>query len=105
MTLAALTAILFGLAPAFRATNVSLSPSLKASAKGVHGGARFNAAKLLVASQVALSLLLVVGAALFARSLRNLTHLEVGFDREHLLSVWFSATPIRLFERPAPRHL
>jgi predicted permease len=59
----------------------------------VHSGSRLNAAKLLVASQVALSLLLVVGAALFARSLRNLLHLlhlELGFDREHLLSVSFS---------------
>ena len=42
---------------------------------------------MLVASQVALSLLLVVGAGLFGRSLRNLMHVDSGFDRQHLLTV------------------
>ncbi len=90
LLIAVATGILFGLAPAFRATRVELSPALKTATKSVHGGSRFHAPKLLVASQVAVSLLLVVGAALFARSLRNLMQVDLGFEREHLLSVWIN---------------
>jgi predicted permease len=83
--LSAFTALLFGLAPAFRATSVDLNGALKQAGRGVYGGSRWNGAKLLVAAQVALSLLLVVGAGLFVRSLQNLMHLEMGFERDHLL--------------------
>ncbi len=82
-----MTALLFGLAPAFRATRVDLNSALKQAGRGVHEGSRLSAAKLLVAAQVALSLLLLVGAGLFVRSLQNLMHLEMGFQREHLLEV------------------
>jgi predicted permease len=43
-----------------------------------------------VAAQVALSLVVVFGAALFTRSLRNLNHAELGFDKEHVLTVWIN---------------
>jgi predicted permease len=85
-----LTGLLFALAPAFSATRLNLGSALKASATRVHGGSRLNAAKLLVAMQVGLSLILVVGAALFVRSLGNLGQAEVGFEREHILSVWIN---------------
>ena len=85
-----LTAVLFAIAPAFSATRLHLASVLKASASRVHGGGRLNAAKLLVTAQVGLSVVLVIGAALFVHSLRNLTQTQVGFDREHVLTVWLN---------------
>jgi predicted permease len=61
---------------------------MKTTSRGSFTGSRFSAAKLLVAAQVALSLLVVCGAGLFGRSLRNLAHQDLGFDREHVLTVW-----------------
>ncbi len=85
--LAVCSGILFGLAPAFRLTRVELNAALKAGTRSVHAPSRMSLTKMLVSSQVALSLVLVVGAGLFGRSLRNLLHLDAGFDREHLLTV------------------
>ncbi len=82
------TGILFGLAPAFRTTRVQLSDALKAGSRSAFGGSSVGGMRPLVALQVALSLAMLVGAGLFGRSLRNLTQLDPGFDREHLLSVW-----------------
>ena len=81
------TGILFGLAPAFRTTRVQLSDALKAGSRSVFGSSRVGGMRPLVALQVALSLAMLVGAGLFGRSLRNLTQVDPGFDREHLLSV------------------
>jgi predicted permease len=84
-----LTGILFGLAPAFRATRVGLNSVLKAASRGVTGNTsrpgRAPIGKILVVAQVALSLLLVVVAVLFIRSFRNLSEVQLGFDRDHLL--------------------
>src|SRR4029077_1986891 len=67
--LAGLTCILFGLAPALRATNVSPGVVLKESGRGATGGrSGFGLRRILVVSQIALSLMLLVGALLFARS-------------------------------------
>ncbi|WP_158748912.1 ABC transporter permease [Acidobacterium sp. S8] len=79
------TAILFGTIPAFRATRLHLTDSLK-DGRGP-GGARAKnpLAKVLVVSQVALSLVLMVGAGLFLRSLVNLNHIDPGFNRENVL--------------------
>ena len=82
-----LTGILFGIAPAFRASNVSLSPALTEQGTG-RSGPRGGPGRLLVIAQVALLLMLLVGAGLFARTLRNLRAQELGFDREHLLQIW-----------------
>jgi len=87
MGLAVATGIVFGLAPAFRVTLVELNTAFKASSSVLQGGSRMSFTKLLVASQVALSLLLVVGAGLFGRSLGNLLRLDSGFDRQHLMTV------------------
>jgi predicted permease len=75
-----LTSFLFGFAPALRATDVSLSTAMKTSGRGTHSGARLNLAKALVVAQVALSLLLAVGAGLFARSFGNLAALPFGYE-------------------------
>jgi predicted permease len=80
-----LTGILFGIAPAVRATRVDLTPALKDNARGVVGRSSFILTKGLVITQVALSLLLLVGAGLFVRTLRNLHSVDLGFNAERLL--------------------
>jgi predicted permease len=79
-----LTGILFGLTPALRTTRVDLSSALKESGRGVAGSSGCQLGKLLVVAQVALSLLLLVGAGLFVRSLMNLEALDVGYSRSHI---------------------
>ena len=84
---AALTAFVFGLVPAFQATRPDLAPTLKDQAGALAGGAgQARLRKALVAVQVALSLLLLIGAGLFVRSLRNLRQLGPGFTAERLLA-------------------
>jgi predicted permease len=79
-----LTGILFGLAPAFRATRMTLTESVKEGGSATQGGSRLRLAKALVAGQVALSLALLVGASLFIRTLRNLQDVHLGFQREKI---------------------
>ncbi len=81
------TTLLFSLIPAFRTTRVSLAGSLKSASRAVHTGSRLNPAKLFVVCQVALSLVLIAGAALAIASLRNLLRADLGFDQEHVISV------------------
>lgn len=84
--LAVLTCILFGLAPAIRATRTTPGAVMKASSRGLTSGReRFGLRRILVISQVALSLVLLVGALLFVQSLRNLLTLDAGFHEEGLL--------------------
>jgi len=86
--LAVLTCVLFGLAPALRATRVAPGAVLKAAGRGLTAGReRFSLRRALVVSQVALSLVLLVGALLFVRSLRNLTTLNAGFQQNGILIV------------------
>ena len=86
---ALLTGFLFGLAPAVQGTRVEPVRALKASARGFAGSGRgWPLKQTLVASQVALSLVLLVGAGLFLRTLRNFSELDPGFDRDHILTVW-----------------
>jgi predicted permease len=87
--MALLTGVLFGLAPARRATKIDLAPVLKENARSVvgsgKGAGRWPLGKMLVVSQFALSLLLLMGAGLFVRSLRNLEKLDLGYDRDTLV--------------------
>jgi predicted permease len=77
------TGILFGLAPAFRAVRRDLAPQLMEAAASTTP--RGNLARVLVASQVALSVVLLFGAGLFVRTFRNLDSQDLGFDRDNLL--------------------
>lgn len=79
------TGMLFGMAPAWRATKLDLTSALKLSNRGGTGIARSRLIKALVITQVALSLVLLVGAGLFVRTLRNLERVDVGFNQENLL--------------------
>jgi putative ABC transport system permease protein len=84
----ALAAILFGLAPAWRATMVEPQAAMKANGRGVaEGQSRFGLGKALVSAQVAVSLVLAVGAALMLATFRNLLALNPGFERDHVLIV------------------
>jgi len=81
-----LTGLIFGLVPALRGTRVNLNDSLRDSGRGVtSGGSRLNLAKALVIVQVAVSLMLVIGAGLFLRTLWNLQAVDVGYPKEKLL--------------------
>jgi predicted permease len=80
------TGIIFGIAPALRATRIDPGPVLKDNAANQSSGrSRLRLGKTLVVVQVALSLLLLVGAGLFVRTLRNLQQVDTGFDPDNLL--------------------
>jgi predicted permease len=92
LVLALLTGIIFGLVPALQSTRPQLAPTLKSETAAVMGGtAPLRFRKGLVVAQVALSLLLLIGAGLFTRSLINLRSLNPGFEPERLLT--FSVNP------------
>ena len=86
-----LTGVLFGLAPALRGTRLDLTHALKEGGGKIVGGGRrsrrvgLELGKALVIAQVAMSLLLLIGAGLFVRTLNNLESENVGFDRRNLL--------------------
>jgi putative ABC transport system permease protein len=86
---AILTGLLFGLLPAFRSTRVSLTSAMKgpSQASGSERHERLRPGKWIVASQVALSLLLLVVAGLFLHSFFKLATLDLGFDRRDVLLV------------------
>jgi predicted permease len=85
---ALVTAVLFGLAPALRATRVELNQVMKENTRTVlRASGRFNLSKALVAGQVALSLVLLVAAGLFLGTLRNLWAVDPGFTRHNILII------------------
>ncbi|HYM09089.1 MAG TPA: ABC transporter permease [Bryobacterales bacterium] len=86
-----LTTALFALAPAWQASRVDLAPTLKEQAGAVVSGGQATLRKLLVATQVFLSLLLLIGAGLFVRSLRNLSTLDPGLRTQNVIA--FSIDP------------
>ena len=91
-----LTGILFGMAPAFRSVRVDLTPALKegegCSASIAHAGGSwvrsrrwFSVGNTLVVTQVALAIVVLVGAGLLVRTLTNLRSVDVGFDAHNIL--------------------
>ncbi|MEP7271972.1 MAG: ABC transporter permease, partial [Acidobacteriota bacterium] len=88
-TVSLLTGIVFGLVPAWRATRMDVASGLKQSRRNTSAVSRIS--KGLVVAQVGLSLLLLVGAGLFIRTLYNLQRVSLGFNQENLLL--FSVSP------------
>jgi putative ABC transport system permease protein len=85
-TVAIVTCLLFGLAPAVRATRVSPHAAMKAGGRGLTADrGRFHLRRILVATQLALSLVLLVSAVLFSRSLHNLMTANPGFQENGIL--------------------
>jgi predicted permease len=95
---AVLTGIIFGLAPAFRGTRVDLTPALKdgtrSSAEVRAGGSWFSLGNGLVIAQVALAVVVLVGAGLLVRTLQNLRNVDPGFDTRNLLTFELDPTLI-----------
>jgi predicted permease len=90
VTVTITTGVVFGIAPALRATRVDLNAALKESSRGV-AGSRSILSKSLLVVQVAVSLVLLVGAGLFVRTLQNLRRVDVGFNTRNL--VIFAVNP------------
>ncbi|HMD40085.1 MAG TPA: ABC transporter permease, partial [Candidatus Acidoferrum sp.] len=95
--IAALTGILFGLAPAFRGTRVNVAPALKAnagnfSAASSRAGRRFGLGSCLVVAQVALSVIVLAGAGLIVRTLANLKNIDPGFNTQNILQFGIDPT-------------
>jgi predicted permease len=80
------TSVLFGLLPAIQASRPDVAPTLKDQAGAVIGGSNVLLRKALVTAQVTLSLLLLIGAGLFLRTLMNLRDLGPGFRTEQLIT-------------------
>jgi predicted permease len=102
------TALLFGTIPAIRATRLNLTDALKEGRGQAAGPAKGPLAKALVVSEVALSVVLLVGAGLFVRSLINLTNIETGFHKENVMRMRLDASSagyqedarlVRLYQR------
>jgi predicted permease len=100
-----LSALFFGLLPALQATRPNLIPALKNETVALSGsGRRWELGRLLVVLQVALSLVLLVGAGLFARSLRNLKTVDMGYHTDQIVTMaidpaqnGYKITPLRNF--------
>src|SRR5262249_10318405 len=100
LVLALLTGILFGVIPSFEATRFDLQDSLKEGGKnvgGTAGGHRFRS--LFVVVQVALALVLLIGAGLLMKSLKRLQTVDPGFNSNNLLTVRVNLTPAK-YEGP-----
>ena len=90
-TVAALTAIIFGTFPALRGTNADPVTSLKSGARGVSGNReRFSVQRLMVITQIAVSMVLLVGALLFVRSYRNLMTINPGMRESGITAAYFN---------------
>jgi predicted permease len=88
LALSVVTGVLFGIVPSLQATKADLASTLKDQASAVVGGGmgHLRLRKSLVVTQVALSLMLLIGAGLFARSLYNLKNIDAGFHTDHIIS-------------------
>jgi len=86
IAISVLTGVIFGLVPALQSTRPNLAPTLKDEVGSIAGGTAVGLRKALVAAQVTLSLLLLIGAGLFIRSLANLKDLDPGFRTRNLLT-------------------
>jgi predicted permease len=92
--LSLLTGVLFGLAPALQSTRMDVTPALKESRTGEtrgHGWRRLGLGRILMVSQIAVTLLILVAASLFLRTLSNLASIQLGFNRENVLTFQLNA--------------
>jgi predicted permease len=83
-----LTGLIFGLAPAWRSAGVNVSGTLKEAGRGLTGGStRIGIGKILVIAQIAISVMLLIGAGWFLRTLRNLQNVDLGYPRDKIVLV------------------
>lgn len=104
VVVSALTGLVFGLAPALQAGRLNLTEALRDGARGSgQSGRRARVRNGLVVAEVALALVLLVGASLFVRSFINLQSASAGFDTSPLLTLRFFMTT-EAYPRPEQRH-
>jgi len=90
-----LAALIFGILPALRSSSVAPIAVLKEEAGSMSGGVhKSRLSRALVVAQVSLSLLLLICAGLFARSLQNAQHVDPGFDPNHVLLASYELGPL-----------
>src|SRR5262245_49043077 len=82
-----LTGLIFGVAPALQTSKVDLNESLKEAGRGALGASRHRLLRSLVVAEVALSLVLLIGAGLMMRSFMRLQHTDPGLNPENLLTL------------------
>ncbi|HTG88253.1 MAG TPA: ABC transporter permease, partial [Pyrinomonadaceae bacterium] len=99
LAVAVITGLVFGLAPALEATRFDLHDSLKEGGKNVGGGGH-RVRNVFVITQVALALVLLVGAGLLVRSLNRLQSVDPGFNAQNLLTVRVTLPTSRYEEEP-----
>jgi predicted permease len=83
--ISAATVLVSGLAPALRASSVDVTAQFQGGTNNRGGGSRSRLGQAFLVVQIALSLMLLVGAGLFARTLHNLGRVDIGFDRENVV--------------------
>ncbi|HTF67038.1 MAG TPA: ABC transporter permease [Edaphobacter sp.] len=88
------TALIFGTVPALRATRLQLTDSLKTSRNSNNSSSKNRLAQALIVSQVSLSLVLMIGAGLFLRSLVNLSNADTGFNKQDVLRLRIDSSAI-----------
>ena len=106
VALCVFSGILFGLAPAWRATQIDLHGTLKDAGRGSAGagsvwGRGRNLRRMLVISEMALSVVLLIGAGLLIRSFARLLHVSPGFNPENVLTVELSMSGPKYKDEPA----
>jgi len=104
IAVAAFTGIVFGLAPAIQASKTDLQEAMKEGGRGSAGGSRIWLRNGLVVAEVALSLVLLVGASLFVRSFVNLRQATIGFDTRPLMTIRFFMPPDQYATPDAKTH-
>ena len=95
--LSLVTGIVSGVAPALRSSAVNLTDALKAGAQGALRGSRHRVSDVLVVSQAALALVLLVGAGLMLNSFVRLVRVDPGFQSDHLLTIRFDLRHAKYF--------
>jgi putative ABC transport system permease protein len=102
MAVSILTGLIAGLAPALQASRPDLNELLKEGAKGSPGGARSQLRKALVVAEIALALVLLVGAGLMVKSFLRLQQTELGFRPDNLLTLRIALPWRKYATAPAP---